>query len=364
MNINEHYMDLALKLAQSAVGQTEPNPLVGAVIVKDGEMIGMGAHLKAGTPHAEVHALQMAGEKAKGATAYVTLEPCSHTGRTGPCAEALVRAGIAKVVVAALDPNPLVAGGGVAILREAGLEVVMGVREQESKRMNEIFNKYIVTKKPFVTVKTAMTLDGKIAAATGDSRWVTGEAARQDVHLIRHQTSAILVGINTVLEDDPQLTTRNVLHGKNPIRVVLDSKLHIPLSSKVVTDGQAPTWIFTSCDFDQEKKLELERRGVRVFVTSSAGAVDIQEMLSFLGEQQIASLLVEGGGSINFSFLREKAVDKVISYIAPKLIGGKDALTPFTGEGFDKMSDAIELSELSFEKVGEDLRITGYPVNK
>ena len=253
MTNHEFYMDLALQNAQAMRGQTSPNPLVGAVIVKNNEIVGIGAHMKAGEPHAEIHALQMAGEKAKGATAYVTLEPCSHYGRTGPCAVALVEAGVEKVIIATLDPNPLVAGRGVNILRDAGIEVIVGVREAAARKMNEVFNKYIVDKKPFVTLKAAVTLDGKIAAYTGSSKWVTSDAARTDVHHLRSNHEAILVGVNTVLKDDPELTAR-IPGGKNPIRVILDTRLRTPLDAKVVTDGKAPTWIFTGKTIDKEKQ--------------------------------------------------------------------------------------------------------------
>ena len=245
MTNHEFYMNLALENAHAMKGQTDPNPLVGSVIVNENRIVGIGTHLKAGEPHAEIHAIRMAGEKAKGGTIYVTLEPCSHFGRTGPCAVAIVEAGIKKVVIATLDPNPVVAGNGVKILEDAGIEVIVGVLEEESRKMNEVFNKFIVEQKPFITMKAGSTLDGKIATHTADSKWITSAEARNDVHVLRNENMAILVGVNTVIEDDPELTTR-IPNGRNPIRIILDSTLRIPLDSKVVTDGQAETWIFTA----------------------------------------------------------------------------------------------------------------------
>ncbi len=361
------YMSLALQLAKGTTGQTSPNPMVGAVVVNNGAIVGMGAHLKAGEPHAEVHALRMAGEKAQGATIYVTLEPCSHHGRTPPCTEAILAAGISRVVVAVLDPNPLVGGQGVARLREAGLEVTVGVLEEEALRLNEVFFHYIRTKKPFVTVKTASTLDGKIAAKTGHSRWITGELAREQVHRLRRQYDAILVGVNTVIADDPALTARTGGEetGKQPIRVILDSQLKIPLTARVVTDGKAPTWIYTTERASADKLAVLAGRGVETIVISDSDAVDIESVLESLGQRGISSLLVEGGSTVNGTFLKAKAFQKVISYLSMKLVGGKEASTPFGGEGFELMGDAVLLRDIEVERVSEyDLCITGYPVWK
>jgi diaminohydroxyphosphoribosylaminopyrimidine deaminase/5-amino-6-(5-phosphoribosylamino)uracil reductase len=359
---HRRYMELALQLAEATRGQTSPNPMVGCVLVKDGRIVGMGSHLRAGEAHAEVQALRMAGEEAKGAIAYVTLEPCSHYGRTPPCADALVKAGVAKVVIAMLDPNPLVAGRGVARLVEAGIEVVTGVCETEAKRLNEVFITFITTKRPFVTIKTAMTLDGKVATHTGNSRWITGEDARLEVHQMRHQHDAIVVGVNTVLTDNPQLTTRLPQGGKNPVRIVMDSTLRIPLNAKVLTDEQAPTWIFTTEQANREKWRQLEERGIRVFSIGEGPKVDVESMLDILGEENISSLFVEGGSQVNSAFLHARAVNKVISYIAPKLVAGRSAPTPFGGIGIDDMTDAITLRDITVEQVGQDIKISGYPV--
>ncbi|MCL6573794.1 MAG: bifunctional diaminohydroxyphosphoribosylaminopyrimidine deaminase/5-amino-6-(5-phosphoribosylamino)uracil reductase RibD [Bacillus sp. (in: Bacteria)] len=361
MTNHEFYMDLALKNAQAMKGQTDPNPLVGSVIVNDNRVVGIGAHLKAGEPHAEIHALRMAGEQAKGGTIYVTLEPCSHHGRTGPCAVAIVEVGIKKVVIATLDPNPVVSGNGVKILQGAGIEVIIGVRQEESQLMNEVFNKFIVQKKPFVTLKSGTTLDGKIATYSSDSKWITSEEARQDVHHLRNENMAILVGINTVIKDNPELTTR-IPNGRNPIRVILDSTLKIPLESKVITDNLAETWIFTSEQYDKEKRSKLENLGINVFQTSGTKNVNATEVVQILGEKLVSSLLIEGGGSINASFLENKLIDKVILYIAPKLIGGQHAPTFLEGSGIDKMRNAVELSNVTITKLGKDIKYVGYPI--
>ncbi len=357
---DEFYMDLALNNAKAMKGQTDPNPLVGSVIVNDNRIVGVGTHLKAGEPHAEIHALRMAGEKAKGGTIYVTLEPCSHHGRTGPCAEAIVKAGIKKAVIATLDPNPIVAGNGVQILKDAGIEVQVGIREKESNKMNEVFNKYIVEQKPFITLKAGITLDGKVATHTFSSKWITSEESREDVHQIRNENMAILVGIQTALKDDPALTAR-IPNGRNPLRIVMDSKLRLPLDYQLVTDIQAPTWIFTSKNYDEEKKRKLEEQGVKVIVTNSENTVDPKDVVNTLGKEGISSLIIEGGGNIHASFLQAKLVDKVILYIAPKLVGGKDAPTFLEGKGIELMEDAIELTDTEITTIGNDFKFIGYP---
>lgn len=358
---DEFYMSLALKNAQAMKGQTDPNPLVGAVIVNDKRIVGIGAHLQTGEPHAEIHAIRMAGEHTKGATIYVTLEPCSHYGRTGPCAVAIIEAGIKKVVIAALDPNPIVSGNGVNILKAAGIEVVTGVCEEESRRMNEVFNQFIVDKKPFVTLKAGITLDGKIATHTNSSKWITSEEARLDVHQLRSENMAILVGVNTVVHDNPELTSR-IPNGRNPIRVILDSSLRIPLESKVVTDKKAETWIFTCEHYDHEKRRILEESGISIFVTNGSSQVNLADVLTILGEKQISSLLIEGGGTINASFLEHQLIDKVVLYIAPKLAGGQQAPTFLEGIGIEKMSDAVELSNVTVTPIGKDFKFKGYPI--
>ncbi|WP_370875859.1 bifunctional diaminohydroxyphosphoribosylaminopyrimidine deaminase/5-amino-6-(5-phosphoribosylamino)uracil reductase RibD [Caldalkalibacillus uzonensis] len=354
-------MKLALRLAEATSGQTSPNPVVGAVIVKDFEIVGLGAHLKAGEAHAEVHALAMAGEKAQGATLYVTLEPCSHHGTTPPCADAVIEAGIRRVVIAATDPNPLVSGRGVEKLKAAGLAVEVGLFREEAERLNEIFNYYIVHKRPFVTLKTATTLDGKIATVTGESQWITGEEARADVHRLRHQYDAILVGVNTVLRDNPRLTTRIAGQpGRHPVRVVLDSKLRTPLDAHVARTEEVPTWIFTTDQAPKEHVQALQAQGVKVIKVSSGSRVDVEQVLAYLGEQRIASVLVEGGGEVNASFLQGGFVNKVVAYLSPKLIGGNEAPGAFRGQGVLSLAQSLALKDVRVEPLGEDIKVIGY----
>lgn len=360
MTNHEFYMKLALENARAMKGQTDPNPLVGSVIVNENRIVGIGTHLKAGEPHAEIHAIRMAGEKAKGGTIYVTLEPCSHFGRTGPCALAIVEVGIKKVVIATLDPNPVVAGNGVKILKDAGIEVIIGVLEEQSRQMNEVFNKFIVEQKPFMTMKAGSTLDGKIATHAADSKWITSAEARHDVHVLRNQHMAILVGVNTVIEDDPELTTR-IPNGRNPIRLILDSSLRIPLHSKVVTDGLADTWIFTANTYDEDAKKQLEERGILVFHTSGTVHTDLDDVVRILGEKLVSSVLIEGGGSIHAAFLEKQLIDKVEIYMAPKLVGGVHAPTFLEGAGVELMRDAIDIEDLRITQIGKDFKFTGYP---
>ena len=359
--LDESYMREALRIAEYARGRTSPNPLVGAVIVRDGAIVASGWHRAAGEPHAEIHALRMAGELARGATLYVTLEPCAHHGRTGPCAEAVIAAGLARVVIALSDPNPLVAGRGIHLLTAAGIEVTTGICEDEARRQNEIFLKWVTTKRPFVTLKTAMTLDGKIASHTGASQWITGAAARARVHAYRNENDAILVGIGTVLADDPSLTTR-LKHGtgKNPLRIVLDSEARTPLDAKLVADGAAPTIIVVSERADHRRVNLLRACGAEV-VTLGAQRVDIAALLDYLGARDITSLFVEGGAAVNWSLLAGGSVDKVHAFIAPMLMGGETAKTPIGGTGFDSPQTALRLRDVTVEQLSADILVTGYP---
>ena len=359
--LDESYMREALRIAEYARGRTSPNPLVGAVIVRDGAIVASGWHRAAGEPHAEIHALRMAGELARGATLYVTLEPCAHHGRTGPCAEAVIAAGLARVVIALSDPNPLVAGRGIHLLTAAGIEVTTGICEDEARRQNEIFLKWVTTKRPFVTLKTAMTLDGKIASHTGASQWITGAAARARVHAYRNEYDAILVGIGTVLADDPSLTTR-LEHGtgKNPLRIVLDSEARTPLDAKLVADGAASTIIVVSERADHRRVNLLRACGAEV-VTLGAQRVDIAALLDYLGARDITSLFVEGGAAVNWSLLAGGSVDKVHAFIAPMLMGGETAKTPIGGTGFDSPQTALRLRDVTVEQLGADILVTGYP---
>ncbi|WP_227936101.1 bifunctional diaminohydroxyphosphoribosylaminopyrimidine deaminase/5-amino-6-(5-phosphoribosylamino)uracil reductase RibD [Alkalihalobacillus deserti] len=348
------YMKLALQLAESTRGQTTPNPMVGSVVVKDGAIVGMGAHLKAGEGHAEVQALKMAGDKATGGTIYVTLEPCSHYGKTPPCADLIIEKGLAKVVIATTDPNPAVAGRGIEKLQKAGLEVVVGVGQKEANALNEVFFYFIQHAKPFVTLKSATTLDGKTATVTRKSKWITGLEAREDVHRYRHTHDAILVGIGTVLADDPSLTTRLLSGGKNPIRVVLDRSLRTPLTAKIIQDQEAPTWILTVDKTAQEKREEMEKYGIEVIQLPNDS---IETILQILGSKGVTSLFVEGGAEVNGSFMKAKAVNQMITYLAPKLFGGHTAPTAIGGEGIDEVEDALELEVAEVTTIGKDIKI-------
>lgn len=358
-NLDEQMMRRAIELARNATGRTSPNPLVGAVVVREGRIVAEGWHRKAGTPHAEVHALNMAGELAKGATVYVSLEPCAHYGRTGPCAKALVEAGVSRVVIAMTDPNPKVAGKGIEILKKAGVEVVTGVLEKEAKELNEVFLKWITTGKPFVALKTAMSLDGKIATASGESQWITNEKSRYEGHRLRDIYDGILVGINTVLQDNPSLTTRlREYQGQNPVRIVLDSQARLPLDSKLATDGAARTIVAVSAKAPADRVESLKKAGLEI-LTAGTDMVDAAELMHQLGAMGITSVLVEGGGRVNFSLLEAGLVDRVYAFVAPKLIGGSKALTPVEGTGFDKLSQAVELVDIKTRLLGDDVMITG-----
>ncbi|WP_042356023.1 bifunctional diaminohydroxyphosphoribosylaminopyrimidine deaminase/5-amino-6-(5-phosphoribosylamino)uracil reductase RibD [Bacillus rubiinfantis] len=355
-----YYMNYALNLARAASGQTSPNPVVGAVLAKNNQIVGFGAHLKAGEPHAEVHAIRMAGEKAAGSSLYVTLEPCSHFGKTPPCADLVIKSGIKKVFVAVTDPNPRVAGRGIERMREAGIEVETGLLAEEARDLNKVFFYHIATGLPYVTLKTAVSLDGKTATSTGDSKWITGEEARQDVHVFRHQHDAILVGVNTIIKDDPSLTVRLPAGGNNPIRVVLDTHLRTPLTAKIITDHEAPTWIVTGSAVPADKVESFKKAGITI-VKTQAPTISIKAMLSLLGEQGITSLFVEGGSEVHGSFLKERTFQQMITYIAPKLIGGKLAPTSFGGLGMETMAEAVPLNFKHVDMIGKDIRIIAEP---
>lgn len=360
MNHEEH-MQFALSLAGQVKGQTSPNPVVGAVVVKDGEIVGFGAHLKAGEAHAEVLALQMAGDKAKGATMYVTLEPCSHYGQTPPCAELLIEKGVKHVVIACLDPNEHVSGQGVETLRQAGLKVEIGVLGQEAKELNKTFFHFIQTKRPYVTVKSAVSLDGKTATISGESKWITGELAREDVHHYRHQHDGILVGVNTIIADDPSLTTRLPQGGRNPTRIILDTTLKTPHDAKVITDEVVETWIFVGKNVSEQKKASFNQFSQVRIIQLDADEIQIVEVLDVLGKENMMSLFVEGGAEMNGSFLTSGQINQVITYISPKLIGGKTAPTSFAGEGISNLHEVISLEIKHVERLGEDIKIIAEP---
>ncbi len=349
---DQDYMRMALELAAQGAGWVSPNPMVGAVIVKDGKIIGKGFHERYGQPHAERNALAACTEPPEGAVMYVTLEPCCHHGKQPPCVDAVIGAGISRVVVGSGDPNPLVAGKGIRILKEHGILVTEHVLEEDCERLNEVFFHYIQTRRPFVVMKYAMTMDGKIAAYTGASKWITGEAARRHVQQQRSRYRAIMAGVGTVLADDPLLTCR-IAGGRNPVRIICDSTLRTPLTAQVVaTASQAPTWIATCCTQEEKHRPYLEA-GCRILVVDQAGdqknavngRISLTALMERLGREEIDSVLLEGGGTLNWSALQEGIVQKVQAYLAPKLFGGEAAKTPVEGIGFASPKEAVLLGQ-------------------
>ncbi len=358
------FMKMALILAKKGWGFTSPNPMVGAVVVKDGKVVGKGYHKAAGKAHAEVNAIDDAGENAKGATIYVTLEPCNHTGRTPPCTEKILKVGIKRVVVAMKDPNPNVAGGGNEYLRSKGLEVVHGILEDEALKLNEFFIKYVKTSTPFVIVKCAATLDGSIATRTGDSKWVTGEASRAFVHWLRHGVDGIMVGTGTVKKDNPSLTTRiKNFPGKDPVRIILDSKLSISSHAKIFgLNSDAKTIIVTSEGIPEKKRNILKEKGVIVIGApiKRDGLIDLGRLMGRLGYIGITSLLIEGGSRVIASALQAKIVDKIFFFYAPRILGGNDGKPICMGKGPDLMRQSIPVSDIKVRRFEDDIMIEGY----
>jgi len=357
---DERWMKRVLRLAEKGRGRTSPNPMVGAILVKDGRILAEGYHAKAGEPHAEIIALRKAGEEAKEATLYLNLEPCTHYGKTPPCAPVVIEAGVRRAVIGMEDPNPLVKGRGVEALKRAGLDVDVGILEKECRRLNEAFCKYILNKEPFLILKVVATLDGKIATRKGESQWISGEASRRFVHRLRDQVDGVIVGIGTVLKDDPMLTAR-VKGGKDSYRIILDSRLRIPENAKVIEISPSKTIVATTELAPGEKVERLEKKGVRVLILDSKkGRVDLKPCLFKLGEMGMMSLLVEGGSQLNGSFLDEGLIDKIFLFLSPKLIGDPQALGIFGGHGVSSLKEAIPLNELKVRRIGEDLLLEGY----
>ncbi len=354
---DKEYMRLALDLAKQGVGYVNPNPMVGAVIVKDGRIIGKGYHRRCGELHAERNAFADCTESCEGASIYVTLEPCCHYGKTPPCTEAIIENKISRVIIGSSDPNPLVAGKGAAILREHGIEVIEGILSDDCDELNEIFMHYITTGLPFVTMKYAMTMDGKIACYTGKSQWITGEDARNHVQYERHRHSAIMVGVGTVLADNPMLTCR-LENGRNPVRIICDTHLRTPLESNIVQTADDIPTIIATCSTDTAKYEEYTRRGCRIIkVSERDGHVDLRELMKILGSEKIDSILLEGGGQLNWSALRSGIVTKVQTYIAPKIFGGKEAKSPVSGVGVMSPDEAYILTDTQIKQIGNDFLI-------
>ncbi|MHB9072100.1 MAG: bifunctional diaminohydroxyphosphoribosylaminopyrimidine deaminase/5-amino-6-(5-phosphoribosylamino)uracil reductase RibD [Desulfobaccales bacterium] len=356
-------MKLALRLAAKGAGWVSPNPMVGAVVVKAGQVVGQGYHRRAGLPHAEVEALRSAGEAARGADLYVTLEPCNHQGRTPPCTRAILAAGVRRVIIAARDPNPQVTGGGAEFLAEQGVDVTAGVLETEARQLNEAWYHWVKTGRPWVMAKAACSLDGKIATATGESQWLTGESARAFGHRLRHHVDAILVGVGTVLADNPQLTARLPRgRSQDPIRIVLDSRLRLPLDAKLVTlNSQAPTWVATTNQAPPDTVRTLEDRGVQILVLpADDGRVSLPALLQILGERQVQSVLVEGGAETLGAFFDQRLVHQFNFFYAPKILGGVRAPGVVGGQGVTHLGEAHIARNLSVRRLGVDLLVSGY----
>ncbi|MSQ14040.1 MAG: bifunctional diaminohydroxyphosphoribosylaminopyrimidine deaminase/5-amino-6-(5-phosphoribosylamino)uracil reductase RibD [Dehalococcoidia bacterium] len=356
-------MQRALELARGVMGTTSPNPAVGAVLVKDGRVVGEGATQRPGGDHAEVVALKQAGEAARGTTMYVTLEPHCFQGRTPPCSQAIIRAGVAEVHIATLDDNPRVAGRGKAELEAAGVRVALGERSDEAREAIEGHSKWVTTRLPFVTVKYAMTLDGKIATVSGESRWISGPESRTQVHVLRRTSDAIMVGVNTALRDDPQLTARDA-EGRplprQPLRVVVDTNGRLPATAQMLR--QPGRTLVAVAGAPKERQEMLRRTSADVLdVPQKDGRVDLAALLAELGRQEVVSLLVEGGGTLLAQLFSQGLVDKVLAYIAPLILGGAAAPTPVEGEGIASLGQAVRLERVRVERVGDDVLLVGYP---
>lgn len=387
MNTQDKFMQLALELALKGKGRTSPNPMVGAVVVKDSKVVGCGYHRRVGGPHAEVFALNMAKGEAKGASLYVNLEPCSVFGRTPPCVEKIISRGISEVIIAMEDPNPLNNGKGIKLLRSSNIKVKVGILRKDAVKINEVFIKYITKRLPFLTVKIAQSLDGKIATKTGDSQWITGSCARRYVHQLRRETDAILVGVNTIIKDNPLLRSRlryakNISKEAQPIKIVVDSRLKTPPHARIFGQESPAKVIIATTKCAPPKKIkQLSKYAeiiafstqdnrvnpVRDFATSGSkkdisNRVNLQDLMRTLAEREITSVFVEGGGELTASLLKEKLVDKVLFFIAPKIVGGREAITSVEGEGILKVSQAIKLKDIEITRFGEDILFQAYPV--
>jgi len=360
------YMKRALRLAMKGLGQTRPNPAVGSVVVRNGRIVGAGYHEAAGSPHAEVRALDHAGKEASGATLYVTLEPCCHTNkRTPPCTEAIIERGVRRVVVAMRDPHPKVAGRGLARLEAAGIETTEGVLSMEAERLNPGYLKFFATGSPYVILKSAMTMDGQIATAEGQSRWITGEAARADAHRLRARVDAILVGVGTVRADNPHLTVRGGAFARHrtifPVRVVIDPRLEIPITAAVCQPSEAPTLLLCTANAKPRDVERLQQNGIPIeILPDREGWIPFEEILAALTRRGLRSVLIEGGATVNAIALKSGRVDQFVFYVAPMLFGGNDATLLFSGPSVRRLSEAVPLQDIRIKRMGADLRVMGY----
>jgi diaminohydroxyphosphoribosylaminopyrimidine deaminase/5-amino-6-(5-phosphoribosylamino)uracil reductase len=363
-DLDEKFMREALRQARKGMGQTSPNPTVGAVIVRNGKVLSTGYHREAGLPHAEVEALNKLGAKATGDTLYVTLEPCNHYGRTPPCTEAIVSSGIKRVVVGMKDPNPGVSGGGCEFLRDNGIQVKAGVLETECRQINEAFLKFVTSRRPFVIVKSALTLDGWTATATGHSQWITNDKSRQFVHRLRDQVDGVMVGVRTVLADDPLLTVRlRRGRGRNPLRIVVDTHLRTPVNARILhQDSSSNTLIAVSADVPAEERRRFQREGVSILTCPTRGEmIDLGALMDILGTMSVTSLLVEGGASIIGSMLRERLIDKFFIFNSIKILGGDDGIPMAAGPGPKRIDQCLALKDIQTRRFGNDIMIVGYP---
>lgn len=360
--LDQKYINRALELAVRGEGRVEPNPVVGAVLVKDNRIIGEGWHEYFGGPHAEINALNNAAESPDGSTLYISLEPCAHFGKTPPCVDAVIKAGVKKVVLAVRDPNPITAGKGAATLKKAGIEVVEGINERKAREINAPFFKLHLEGLPYIIAKWAMSLDGKIAARTGDARWISSEESRAFVHQFREKMGAIMVGIRTVLNDDPSLLGRVAGAAKNPRRIILDSFARLPLESRIIkTLPQAETYLVVSANAPQERVKKIYELGVKIFeIEEVGGALNFIKLGRKLAESGINKILIEGGSSVLASAFEANLVDEIMVFIAPKIIGGKEALSPVGGKGIELIKDALQLEEFTVEHLGSDLLIRSH----
>ena len=357
------YMEMCYALAEKARGHTSPNPYVGALVVKAGEIIGWGYHEKAGRPHAEALALQRAGEGARNATAYITLEPCTHWGRTPPCVDLVRESGLKRVVISDYDPNPQVFRKGARRLRASGIQVSVGLLKERNRTLNEVYLKYAAQRIPFVTLKAAVSLDGKIATASSQSQWISSTAARDYIHLVRGEYDALLVGINTLIRDDPRLTIRHPRwRNKRQVRIILDSRLRFPRAARILeTLSRGEILIFTGPQAPASKRIALEKMGAQVFpVPLSRGRLQLPKILSLLAEREISSVLVEGGGLVHTDFLENRLADKFLVTVSPKLVGGSRAPSFFQGRGIPHLQDAQELKRIREFRIQNDVLIEGY----
>lgn len=355
-----YFMGLCLKLAVKARGMTLPNPMVGALVVKDGRVIASGYHQKAGLAHAEVIALDRAGERAKGARLYVTLEPCAHFGRTPPCTERIIRSGVKEVIVGMIDPNPKVCGKGIQMLRQYGINVKAGFLEEELRKLNEVYVKYITRKLPFVTVKVGQSLDGKIATKTGDSKWITSDKSRRIAHRMRGNYDAIMVGVNTILRDDPRLEAW--FSRRQPVKIVVDSQLSIPENANIFSrPGGAIIVTVTSLPGQETENRNILAQKAKILeVKEKGGLVNLKDMMKKLAQMEITNILVEGGGTLIGSLFDEGLVDRAMFFISPKIVGGKEAVSSVMGKGIKRIGLAIKLREVKSRRIGDDLLVEGH----